>query len=141
MKPSMPFLALAALLAVGVMGCETYGPFHPVRSTSEPAVRPAFLAQSTMIEGQVVRNEGDAYVIKEPSGRQTRVFFDRNTLRDNITVGDAVVARYDGPPSSAYATSITRRTSTSLPPPSASSTLPRSQTVEGLSSGKTATIT
>ena len=97
-------------------------------------MKPVFQSQSPVIEGQVVRNEGNAYVIRELSGRQTRVTFDRKTVRDTIAVGDTVVARFDGPPSSAYATSITRGTkgkSYGLTRTSAN-TSPRFQTIEGI---------
>jgi hypothetical protein len=79
-------------------------------------VSPVFQPQSPVIGGQVVRNEGNAIVIRELSGRQTRVAFDRKTVRNNIAVGDTVVARFDGPPSSASATSITRGTGKPTPP-------------------------
>jgi uncharacterized protein YdeI (BOF family) len=82
-----------------------------------------------LIEGQVVRYEGDAYIIKEPSGQQTRVLLDKNTVRENIAVGDYVVVRYDDS-SSAYPRSVMRRTG-NMPPPSVG-TLPRPQTVEGV---------
>ena len=117
-QPTTHF-ALATLLIVGLTGCAAD---RSPSSTTAPK-RPVFQSQSPVIEGQVVRNEGNAYVIRELSGRQTRVVFDRNTVRDNIAVGDTVVARFDGPPSSAYATSVTRGTGR----PAA----PRFQTVEG----------
>ena len=125
MNQSLTHFALAALLTVGLMGCATGSP----SSTTEPR-RPVFQSQSPVIEGQVVRNEDNAYVIRELSGRQTRVVFDRKTVRDNIAVGDTVVARFDGPPSSAYATSITRGTGKPAPPSANAS--PRFQTVEGI---------
>jgi hypothetical protein len=93
-------------------------------------MRPVFQSKSPIIEGQVVRNEGNAYVIREVSGRQTRILFDKNTVRDPIAVGDVAVARFDGPPSSAYATSITR--GTSQPAPLSANTSPLLQTVEGI---------
>jgi uncharacterized protein YdeI (BOF family) len=93
-------------------------------------MRPVFQSQLPVIEGQVVRNEGNAYVIRELSGRQTRVAFDRKTVRDNIAVGDAVLARFDGLPSSAYASSITRGTGKPTPP--SANTSPRLQTIEGI---------
>lgn len=93
-------------------------------------MRPAFQSQSPVIEGQVVRNGSRAYVIRELSGRQTRVAFDRKTVRDNIAVRDTVVARFDGLPSSAYATSITRGTGKPTSPSTNAS--PRLQTVEGI---------
>jgi hypothetical protein len=125
MNQSLTHFALATLLIVGLTGCAAGSP----SSTTEPR-RPVFQSQSPVIEGQVVRNEGNAYVIRELSGRQTRVVSDRNTVRDNISVGDTVVARFDGPPSSAYATSITRGTEKPAPPLANGS--PRFQTVEGI---------
>ena len=125
MNQSLTHFALAALLTVGLMGCAAGSP----SSTTEPR-RPVFQSQSPVIEGQVVRNEDNAYVIRELSGQQTRVVFDRKTVRDNIAVGDTVVARFDGPPSSAYATSITRGTGKPTPPSANAS--PRFQTVEGI---------
>lgn len=125
MNQSQTHFALATLLIVGLTGCAAGSP----SSTTEPR-RPVFQSQSPVIEGQVVRNEGNAYVIRELSGRQTRVVSDRNTVRDNISVGDTVVARFDGPPSSAYATSITRGTEKPAPPLANAS--PRFQTVEGI---------
>jgi hypothetical protein len=125
MNQSLTHFALAALLTVGLMGCAAGSP----SSTTEPR-RPVFQSQSPVIEGQVVRNEDNAYVIRELSGRQTRVVFDRKTVRDNIAVGDTVVARFDGPPSSAYATSITRGTGKPATPSANAS--PRFQTVEGI---------
>lgn len=124
-QPTTHF-ALATLLIVGLTGCAADS---PPSSTTAP-MRPVFQSQSPVIEGQVVRNEGNAYVIRELSGRQVRVVSDRNTVRDNIEVGDTVVARFDGPPSSAYATSITRGTGKPAPPSSNAS--PRVQTVEGI---------
>jgi len=126
MNQSLTHFALAALLTVGLMGCATDS---PPSSTTEP-IRPVFQSQSPVLEGQVVRNEGTAYVIRELSGRQTRVAFDRKTVKDNIAVGDTVVARFDGPPSSACATSITRGTGKPTPPSANAS--PRFQTVEGI---------
>jgi hypothetical protein len=102
-------------------------------------VRPVFQPQSLVHEGQVVRNEDTAYVIRELSGRQTRVAFDRKTVRNNIAVGDTVVARFDDPPSSAYATSITRGTGKPTPPLANAS--PASKRSKVLSSSRTGTIT
>lgn len=124
-QPTTHF-AMATLLIVGLTGCAAD---RSPSSTTEP-MRPVFQSQSPVLEGQVVRNEDTAYVIRELSGRQTRVAFDRKTARDNIAVGDIVVARFDGPPSSAYATSITRGTGKPTPPSANAS--PRFQTVEGI---------
>ncbi|HSL05825.1 MAG TPA: hypothetical protein VK901_20095 [Nitrospiraceae bacterium] len=126
MNQPLTHFVLAALWTVGLMGCATDS---PPSSTTE-RMRPAFQSQSPVIEGQVVRNEGSAYIIRELSGRQTRVAFDRKTVRDNIAVGDTVVARFDGLPSSAYATSIRRGTGNPTPP--STNISPRLQTVEGI---------
>jgi uncharacterized protein YdeI (BOF family) len=125
MNQPLTHFALATLLIVGLTGCATDNP----SSTTEPS-KPAFQSQSTVIEGQVVRNESNAYVIRELSGRQTRVAFDRKIVRDTIVVGDTVVARFDGPASSAYASSITR--STGKQTLSSANTSPRFQTIEGI---------
>ena len=124
-QPTTHF-ALATLLIVGLTGCAAD---RPSSSTTKP-MKPVIQSQSPVIEGQVVRNEDNAYVIRELSGRQPRVAFDRKIVRDNIVVGDTVAARFDGLPSSTYATSITRGTGKPTPP--SANTSPRFQTVEGI---------
>jgi hypothetical protein len=125
-KPTTHF-ALATLLIVGLAGCAT----DTSPSSTTAPMRPVFQSQLPVIEGQVVKNEGNAYVIRElSSGRQTRVAFDRKTVKDNFVIGDTVAARFDGLPSSAYATSITRGTGKPTPP--SANTSPRFQTVEGI---------
>jgi len=124
--------ALAALLAAGLGGCAASdGPPYYTTYPVEPVVVQPASVQSTwpMIEGQIVRNDGDAYVIQDASGRQTRVLWDRSTVRDNVALGDYVIARFDGP-SNAYATSIVRRPMSPAPP--MVSALPRSLTIEGI---------
>jgi uncharacterized protein YdeI (BOF family) len=123
MNQPMTHFVLAALMIAGLLGCVEDRRFF---TTTEPG-RPVVQSQPLVIEGQVVRSEGNAYVIRELSGRQTRALFDRNTVRDTIAVGDAVVARFDG---STYATSITR--GTGKPAPFSANTSPRFQTVEGI---------
>jgi uncharacterized protein YdeI (BOF family) len=132
MKQPMSYFALAALLATGVVGCATDSPrsISTAPTIATAPIQPVVQSQPQFIEGQVVRNEGDAYVIREATGRETRVRLDRNTMSDRIAVGDNVAVRFDGAPSSPYATSITRRTTNPLPP--LVSTLPRPQTVEGV---------
>jgi hypothetical protein len=124
-QPTTHF-ALATLLIVGLAGCAA----DTSPSSTTAPMRPVFQSQLPVIEGQVVRNEGNAYVIRELSGRQTRVTFDRKTVKNNIVVGDTVAARFDGLSSSAYATSITRGTGKPTPP--SANTSPRIQTVEGI---------
>ena len=126
MNHAMTHIALSAVVIVGLTGCAT----DKSPSPRTGAVRPVVQSQSSVIEGQVVRNEGNAYVIREVSGRQTRILLDNNTVRDPIEVGDTAVARFDGPPSSAYATSITRGTSQAAPV--SGNTSPLLQTVEGI---------
>lgn len=126
MTHAMTHIALSALVIVGLTGCAT----DKIPSSTIEPMRPVFHSQTPVIEGQVVRNEGNAYVIREFSGRQTRILFDSHTVRDPIAVGDSAVARFDGPPSSAYATSITR--GTGQPAPLSSNTSPLLQTVEGI---------
>lgn len=127
MNRLIPHFTMGALLTVGLMGCAD-APYQPY-SSNDP-MQPVVRSQSPTIEGQVIRNDGDAYVLREQSGRETRVLLDRNTTRDNISVGDYVVARYDGPPSSAYATSVTRRGTN--PGPTSLTALPRPLTLEGI---------
>ena len=80
------------------------------------------------IEGEVVRVDADSYVIRDSSGRDLRVYFDRSTVRDNIAVGDRVIARFDRP-SAPYASNITRRPGDLTP--ALAAPLPRPQTIEG----------
>jgi uncharacterized protein YdeI (BOF family) len=120
MNKPIAFILLAALLTTGGLAC-----------ASDPqlaAVSPAVVSPQT-INGEVIRSEGDAYIIREPSGRQTRVYLDRNSQSDPIVVGDPVVVRYD--PTSGYASSI-RRTATSLAPLASVPVLPVPQTIEGV---------
>jgi uncharacterized protein YdeI (BOF family) len=88
-----------------------------------------------------VRIESDSYVIRELSGRETRVFYDRNTRLDNVAVGDNVAVQFNGTPPNTYATSITRRTASAVPPvatlppavvvPPVVDPLPHPRTIEG----------
>ena len=132
MNRPIVYSSLAALLTAGLMACATDERLATVPSTT---VSPAIQTTQT-IDGQVVRNEGDAYIIREASGRQIRVYLDRNSVRDPIAVGDPVVVLYD--PATGYATSIRRPTSAVVPPVVApvvvapSANLPRPQTIEGV---------
>src|SRR5438094_3588042 len=127
MNRPIAYLSLTALLTAGLMACAT-----DERLATVPA--PAIQTTQT-IDGQVVRNEGDAYIIRESSGRQTRVYLDRNSVRDPIAVGDPVVVLYD--PATGYATSIKRLTGAVVPPVVAPvvvgvPTNPAPQTIEGV---------
>ena len=126
MNKAIVYIALAALLTTGGLACAS----DPQLATVSPPV-----VSVQTINGEVLRNEGDAYIIREPSGRQTRVYLDRNSLSDPIIVGDPVVVRYN--PSTGYASSI-KRTATSLPPSVSvppvplASVPPVPQTIEGV---------
>ena len=122
MNRPIAYLSLTAVLTAGLMACTTNDRLATVPSTT---VSPPLQTTQT-IDGQVIRNEGDAYIIREPSGRQTRVYLDRNSVSDPIVVGDPVVVQYD--PATGYATSL-RRTTTILVPPAG---LPQPQTIEGI---------
>ena len=132
MNRRIAHFSLAALLTTGGFACATDTPVATV-----PSPTPAVTAQSVpspgitvqTISGEVIRNEGDAYIIRDLSGRQTRVYLDRNSLTDPVVVGDPVVVRYD--PTSGYATSI-RRAATSLAPLPLASAPPHPQTIEGV---------
>ena len=128
MNRPIAYLSLTALLTAGLMACAT-----DERLATVPSTTPAIQTQT--IDGQVVRNEGDAYIIRESSGRQTRVYLDRNSVRDPIAVGDPVVVLYD--PATGYATSIKRLTGAVVPPVVAPvvvgvPTNPPPQTIEGV---------
>jgi uncharacterized protein YdeI (BOF family) len=87
------------------------------------------VAATDTLEGDVVRIDADSYVIRDATGREMRVYYDRATVRDNVAVGDHVVVYYDRP-SAPYAASV-RRQAGQTPPVVATPTLPRPQTVEG----------
>ena len=63
MKYSIRNFAMAALLAVGVAGCASdESPRYSETYPTEPG-RPVMQSPSQTIEGQVIRNDGDAFVI------------------------------------------------------------------------------
>jgi len=60
------------------------------------------------IEGVLTKIEGDSYVVKEVSGTEVKIRADDKTKKDsNLTVGDSIVARLEGP--GVAAASITKR--------------------------------
>jgi uncharacterized protein YdeI (BOF family) len=89
---------------------------------------PSVTTGGHVIEGTVIRIDADSYVLRDSSGRDARVYFDRATRRENVTVGDHIIAQFDRP-SAPYASSITRRPAemTTASPRA----LPRPQTIEG----------
>ena len=132
MTTRMHHLTVATLLTVGVVGWATANqssyaaePKAPVVQSKPPVI------EGQVIEGQVVQIEPDAYIIRDQSGRQTRIPLDRNTVKGDIAVGDTVVARFDGSPLRAYATSV-RRSTTGNAVPRAINTSPQRRTVDGI---------
>ena len=75
-------------------------PFTPVADSPNLAVLP----RPQTIEGEVLRFEGNSYVIKDISGKEVRLQVDRTTKMDsNLTAGDKIIARTSGLPSEAPA--------------------------------------
>jgi hypothetical protein len=68
------------------------------------------LGNPNVLQGEVVRIDGDGYVIRESGGRDMRLRVDNTTRFDrNITVGDKVVAITNPMPSDApYVTTMYR---------------------------------
>ncbi len=125
----LPYIALAALLAATGCASRDTRPYDRVEPVRQPVIQPQPVST---LEGQVVRSDTDSVVIREASGRESRVFVDRNTMKDNINVGDWVVVQFEGPPNNAYASTITRRAPTApIAPAAVGSVLPRPQTFEG----------
>jgi len=126
MKKAIGLVAFAAVLG---LGAQSYA-IDPAYSEQDPQrYRDLSLpAGGQVIEGDVTRVDPDSYVIRDLSGRDVRVYFEPGTTRDNITVGDHVIVRFDRP-SAPYATSIVRRRpDITVVAPTA---LPRPQTIEG----------
>ena len=62
-----------------------------------------------VIQGDVVRVDGNGYVVRDLNGREMRINTDSTTMRDgNIVVGDRIVA-YTGPGSTFHADTIGKR--------------------------------
>jgi uncharacterized protein YdeI (BOF family) len=60
------------------------------------------------IEGTVLKIEGDSYLVKDLSGNEVKLRADDKTKKDgNLTVGDRILARLEGP--GVAASSITKR--------------------------------
>jgi uncharacterized protein YdeI (BOF family) len=65
---------------------------------------------SHLIEGKVVKIEGDSYLVKDISGREVRLHVDGTTAKDgNITIGDVIQAQIDSPAPISHANSISKR--------------------------------
>jgi hypothetical protein len=123
MKRAIGLVAFAAILGIGA---QSYA-IDPYYDQDQQRYRDLSMPTGGQVmEGDVTRVDPDSYVIRDLSGRDTRVYFEPGTTRDNITVGDHVIVRFDRP-SAPYATSIVRR----RPDITAPAALPRPQTIEG----------
>ena len=121
MRKTIGLVAFAAMLSVNTQS-------YALDPQDPRYIEPSPIISGQVIEGDVVRVDADSYVIRDLSGRDVRIYFEPGTMRDNVTVGDHVIARFDRP-SAPYATSITRRRADITPAPTAA--LPRPQTIEG----------
>jgi translation initiation factor IF-1 len=60
-----------------------------------------------VIEGVVVRAEGESFVVKDISGHEVRLHIDGHTKKDgNVTVGDRVIASTDAATEPGYTVSL-----------------------------------
>jgi uncharacterized protein YdeI (BOF family) len=89
---------------------------------------PSEVTGGWIVEGDVTRVDADSYVIRDSTGRELRAYFEPTTARENIKVGDHVIAKFDRP-SAPYATSILRRPAEMSATPTGA--LPRPQAIEG----------
>jgi len=65
---------------------------------------------SPTIEGELLKREGDAFLIRDLSGQEVRLQVDKATKLDsNLTPGDKVVARVDNMTAPNYVTSLTKK--------------------------------
>jgi uncharacterized protein YdeI (BOF family) len=114
MKKLGSLITLAALLSFG----SAASAFDPNPSTS-PSPGPTFsnpmpstpvpdsptlavLPRPQTIEGEVLRFEGNSYIIKDISGKEVRLQVDKATKMDgNLTAGDKIVAQTAAMPSEA----------------------------------------
>jgi len=65
---------------------------------------------SPTIEGEILKREGDMFVLRDLSGKEVHLQVDKSTKLDsNLTPGDKVVARIDSMTSPNYATSLTKK--------------------------------
>jgi uncharacterized protein YdeI (BOF family) len=71
---------------------------------------PSPSTSSPLIEGRVLKIEGDSYFVRDISGKDVRLHVDRTTTKDgNITIGDSVQAQVDSVQSAMHAESLNKR--------------------------------
>jgi hypothetical protein len=103
MKKCLAFIAIAGFLSIVPVG-HAADPAPPGAST--PGVT---LPRPQSVEGEVLRAEGNYYVVRDITGKEVRLYTDKNTKIDgNLTAGDKIVARTAAVPVEAppYAKSV-----------------------------------
>ena len=69
-------------------------PGSPAQPAPDPSLTPGTAGRPTTIEGEVLRIEGDYYIVKDTSGKEVRLHVDKSTKLDgNITAHDLITAR------------------------------------------------
>jgi len=65
---------------------------------------------SPTVEGEILKREGDTFVLRDLTGKEVHLQVDKSTKLDsNLTPGDKVVARIDSMTSPNYATSVVKK--------------------------------
>ena len=68
------------------------------------------VSASHLIEGKLVKIDGESYLVKDISGREISLHVDGRTSKDgNITIGDAIHARIDGNVPISHAETLSKR--------------------------------
>lgn len=106
MKKDIAFFVAAAFFGLA--------PLSVAADRTAPAPDPARVQGSELprpqtLEGEVLRFEGNYYVVKDMNGKEVRLYTDKTTKVDgNLSPGDKIVARTAAVPSTAvpYASSI-----------------------------------
>ena len=66
----------------------------PAQPGAGQTISPGTVGRTESIEGEVLRIEGNTYVVKDTAGREVRLHMDKNTNIDgNITPKDLIIAR------------------------------------------------
>jgi hypothetical protein len=103
MKKSLAFIAIAGFISTAAVG---YAADPIVPGPTGPSVT---LPRPQSIEGEILRVEGNYYVVKDISGKEVRIYIDKKTKIDgNLTAGDRIIASTAAVPVEAppYAKSI-----------------------------------
>jgi len=101
MQRQAGLLAITAILSFGNLSSA---------AEPTPSINPV-LPRPEVVEGEVLRFEGNYYVVKDLNGKNVRLYIDRATKVDaNLSPGDKIVARTATVPVDAapYATSVAK---------------------------------